>query len=225
LVLGLLAVRGTRIHASALKRLGDTVDGATLGPEMSLLVRIMVAKAGRPPWTMERRADMTNHNGVLMMQRLLLAGTLGLAVAQKAAAILDGGPATADPTAPEAPMPDALLPLRADGQLGQGQLGQGQQADGQQADGQQGPEARGNDGAVLRAILDAANECLGHFDDRPPAERWCDTLLQVLDLAAFAADLDSAANSAGNPAGNSPSANPASANPADDAANAAQLAG
>ena len=71
---------------------------------------------------------MTNHNGVLMMQRLLLAGTLGLAVAQKAA-----------------------------------------------------------------AILDAANECLGHFDDRPPGERWCDALLHLLDLAAFAADLDSTA--------------------------------
>ena len=46
---------------------------------------------------------------------------------------------------------------------------------------------------MLRAILDAANECLGHFDDRPPGERWCDALLQVLDLAAFAADLGAAA--------------------------------
>ena len=35
---------------------------------------------------------MSDHDGVLMMQRLLLAGTLGLAVAQKAAAILDGEP-------------------------------------------------------------------------------------------------------------------------------------
>jgi hypothetical protein len=43
---------------------------------------------------------------------------------------------------------------------------------------------------VLRAILDAANECLGHFDDRPPAERWCDTLFRLLDLAAFASELD-----------------------------------
>ena len=33
---------------------------------------------------------MTDHNGVLMMQRVLLAGTLGLAMAQKAAAILEG---------------------------------------------------------------------------------------------------------------------------------------
>ena len=100
---------------------------------------------------------MTNHNGVLMMQRLLLAGTLGLAMAQKAAQILDvtenpgGSGATGDPA-------DA------------------------QAD-------RGPEGAVLRAILDAANECLGHFDDRPPGERWCDTLLHLLDLAAFASEL------------------------------------
>ena len=67
---------------------------------------------------------MTDHNGVLMMQRALLAGTLGLAMARKAA-----------------------------------------------------------------AILDAANECLGHFDDRPAGDRWCDTLFHVLDLAAFAAEL------------------------------------
>src|ERR1700722_19229758 len=119
---------------------------------MSLGVRIMVAKAGRPPWTMERQADMTNHNGVLMMQRMLLAGTLGLAMAQKAAAILEGEPAMAE----------------------------------------QAPDPGSNDGAVLRAILDAANECLGHFDDRPAGERWCDALLHLLDLAAFAADLGSA---------------------------------
>ena len=106
---------------------------------------------------------MTDHNGVLMMQRLLLAGTLGLAVAQKAAAILDGKPATQDPLAP--------LVL----------------------DGQPAPDPGSHDGAVLRAILDAANECLGHFDDRPPGERWCDALLHLLDLAAFAADLGSAA--------------------------------
>jgi hypothetical protein len=51
-------------------------------------------------------------------------------------------------------------------------------------------EPEGAEGAVvLRAILDAANECLGHFDDRPAAERWCDTLFHLLDLAAFAAEL------------------------------------
>ena len=89
---------------------------------------------------------MKDHNGVLMMQRALLAGTLGLAMAQKAAAILEGEPR--DP----------------------------------QAD-------RSVQGAVLRAILDAANECLGHFDARPAGERWCDTLFHLLDRAAFAAEL------------------------------------
>jgi hypothetical protein len=85
------------------------------------------------------------------LQRLLLAGTLGLAMAQKAAAILEREP--------------TLVP---------GELAQVTQA---------------HEGAVLRAILDAANDCLGHFDDRPASERWCDTLLHLLDLAAFAADL------------------------------------
>ena len=89
---------------------------------------------------------MKDHNGVLIMQRALLAGTLGLAMAQTAAAILEGEPG--DP----------------------------------QAD-------RSAQGAVLRAILDAANECLGYFDDRPAGERWCDTLFHLLDLAAFAAEL------------------------------------
>ena len=69
---------------------------------------------------------MTNHNGVLMMQRLLLAGTLGLAVAQKAAAILDGEPATTDPGIPVPPI----------------------------ADGQQAPDPRSNDGAVLVGLVD-----------------------------------------------------------------------
>jgi hypothetical protein len=110
---------------------------------------------------------MSDHNGVLMMQRLLLAGTLGLSVARKAAAILDGEPASG-PADPLAPVPE----------------------------GQQAPDPRSQDGAVLRAILDAANECLGHFDDRPPGERWCDALLHLLDLAAFAAELDSTMPSA-----------------------------
>ena len=104
---------------------------------------------------------MTDHNGVLMMQRVLLAGTLGLTMAQKAAAILDGEPASADPLMP---VPSVL-------------------------DDQQAPDPRSHDGAVLRAILDAANECLGQFDDRPAGERWCDTLFHLLDLAAFASDL------------------------------------
>jgi hypothetical protein len=119
---------------------------------------------------------MQDHNGVLMMQRVLLAGTLGLAMARKAAAILEGEPSHAAP-----PVPDgAGFPCRPGGQDPQGQDRQGAMSF---------REPQGSEGAVLRAILDAANECLGHFDDRPAGERWCDTLFHLLDLAAFAAEL------------------------------------
>jgi hypothetical protein len=134
---------------------------------MSLLVCIMVPKAGQPQWTMEA-TGMKDHNGVLMMQRALLAGTLGLAMARKAAAILEGEPsyAASDNTGCQGTQdshdPQGVTSFR---------------------------EPQGADGAVLRAILDAANECLGHFDDRPAGERWCDTLFHLLDLAAFAAEL------------------------------------
>jgi hypothetical protein len=74
-----------------------------------------------------------------LLQRLLLAGTLGLTMAGKAAAILDG--------------------------------------------------EEDDEGAVLRAILDGANECMGLFDERPAGERWCDTMLRLLDLASFAREL------------------------------------
>ena len=120
---------------------------------------------------------MKDHNGVLMMQRVLLAGTLGLAMAQKAAAILEGVPSPAPPP----PVPDSGGPECLQG--GQDPRG------GKTAGLTSFREPQGADGAVLRAILDAANECLGHFDDRPAGERWCDTLFHLLDLAAFAAEL------------------------------------
>jgi len=123
---------------------------------------------------------MVDHDGVLMMQRLLLAGTLGLSMARKAAAILEGRP---DPEVPRPAPPDDPGPQNATGEKGTTSLRD-----------PQGPE-----GAVLRAILDAANECLGHFDDRPPGERWCDALLCLLDLAAFAAELSPAASVTGSP--------------------------
>jgi hypothetical protein len=41
----------------------------------------------------------------------------------------------------------------------------------------------GADNAVFTAVLDAANECLARFDDRPAEQRWCDALLQLLELA------------------------------------------
>ena len=119
---------------------------------------------------------MKDHNGVLMMQRVLLAGTLGMAMAQKAAAILEGGPASQGSSEGEAALDDGT--------------GAQDAQDSRDAPGAAGfREPQGNEGAVLRAILDAANECLGHFDDRPAGERWCDTLFHLLDLAAFAAEL------------------------------------
>jgi hypothetical protein len=124
---------------------------------------------------------MTNHNGVLMMQRLLLAGTLGLTVAQRAAAILDGDP--------DQGLAIRTSPAVAD-RLGAEPAGNCPPA---------GGDPRSHDGAVLRAILDAANECLGYFDDRPPAERWCDALLHLLDLAAFATDLGTTSPDAADP--------------------------
>ena len=43
------------------------------------------------------------------------------------------------------------------------------------------------DNAIFTAVLDAANECLGRFDTRPADDRWCDALLQVIYLAQLSA--------------------------------------
>jgi hypothetical protein len=144
---------------------------------MSLPLRIMDPEGGTATAVDGEASGMTDHNGVLMMQRVLLAGTLGLTMAQKAAAILEGEPQAALLL----PVPDGTdhdSSTARDDTATQGSQNTGAFR-----------EPQGPDGAVLRAILDAANECLGHFDDRPPAERWCDTLFHLLDLAAFAAEL------------------------------------
>ena len=172
------AVLEARFHYLAL---GARVVG------MSLPVGIMGPEGGTATVDDGKASGMTDHNGVLMMQRALLAGTLGLAMAQKAAAILEGEPSQAAPSGP-VPHDESRAQAGADTVGG---------ADTAAGAGSQGPQPgggfrdpQGSDGAVLRAILDAANECLGHFDDRPPGERWCDTLFHLLDLAAFAAELD-----------------------------------
>jgi hypothetical protein len=116
---------------------------------------------------------MKDHNGVLMMQRALLAGTLGLAMARKAAAILEGD------TEQKAQFP---VPEGAEAE-------NCPEGFAEPSDSAISRAPLDHEGAVLRAILDAANECLGHFDDRPAGERWCDTLFHLLDLAAFAAEL------------------------------------
>jgi hypothetical protein len=42
------------------------------------------------------------------------------------------------------------------------------------------------DDAVFCAVLDAASDCLGEFDRRPPEARWCDALFHVLGMARSA---------------------------------------
>jgi hypothetical protein len=101
------------------------------------------------------------------MQHLLLAEILGLAMARRAADILDrhraalmsapgggnGEPGAPGPAGPPDEADDAQFAL---------------------------------DNAIFTAVLDAANECLGQFDARPSDERWCDALLQLIQLAQVA---------------------------------------
>ena len=91
-------------------------------------------------------------------QHLLLAETLGLAMARRASDILDRHRA-------------AL----ASG--GTGAAGTAPPDDDDQF---------AFDNAIFTAVLDAANECLGRFDTRPADDRWCDALLQVIHLARLA---------------------------------------
>jgi hypothetical protein len=103
------------------------------------------------------------------MQHLLLAEILGLAMARRAADILDRHRA-------------ALMgvPSGATGEAGSaGGMGQPDEADDAQF---------ALDNAIFTAVLDAANECLGQFDARPSDERWCDALLQLIQLAQVARD-------------------------------------
>lgn len=103
---------------------------------------------------------------------LLLAEILGLAMARRAADILDRHRA-------------ALMgaPAGGSGEAGEageaGAAGRPDEADDAQF---------ALDNAIFTAVLDAANECLGQFDARPSDERWCDALLQLIQLAQVAAD-------------------------------------
>ena len=93
-------------------------------------------------------------------QHVLLAETLGLAMARRAAEILERHRAA----------------LAGDGRPGGPSDGTAVADDEQFA----------LDNAVFTAVLDAANECLGRFDARPADDRWCDALLQVLNLSQVA---------------------------------------
>jgi hypothetical protein len=96
-------------------------------------------------------------------QHLLLAETLGLAMARRASDILERHRAALAGGA---------------GAIGAGAAGTAPAADDDQF---------ACDNAIFTAVLDAANECLGRFDTRPADDRWCDALLQVIHLAQLSA--------------------------------------
>jgi len=95
-------------------------------------------------------------------QHLLLAETIGLAMARRAADILDRHRAALTGGAAGAP-PDV--------------------ADAAACAGTDDDEQFAADNAIFTAVLDATNECLGRFDGRPADDRWCDALLELLQLA------------------------------------------
>ena len=116
---------------------------------------------------------MRDWGGAPGMQHTLLAEILGLAMARRAADILDRHRAAL------AGGPDS--PVSVPGPAGGGPVGGG-------ADGQPDVDDAqfALDNAIFTAVLDAANECLGRFDTRPADERWCDALLQLIQLAQVA---------------------------------------
>jgi hypothetical protein len=117
---------------------------------------------------------MRDWGGAPAMQHTLLAEILGLAMARRAADILDRHRAALTSG------PDD--PVGAAGVGGAGQIAGTAQEAGQDVDDAQ----FALDNAIFTAVLDAANECLGRFDARPPDERWCDALLQLIQLAQIA---------------------------------------
>jgi hypothetical protein len=108
------------------------------------------------------------------MRRLLMAETLGLAMARRAADILDRHR-------------DALASA-ALGQVGNHDPGRNDPGQGEPGPASLEGGQLALDDAIFTAVLDAANECLGRFDSRPASDRWCDALLYLLDLARYAAE-------------------------------------
>jgi hypothetical protein len=116
------------------------------------------------------------------MQHLLLAEILGLAMARRAADILDRHRAALMGASSGAAGAAGAAGSGGSGGAGSGEvggMGQPEEADDAQF---------ALDNAIFTAVLDAANECLGQFDARPSDERWCDALLQLIQLAQVARD-------------------------------------
>jgi len=110
----------------------------------------------------------------LGVDRLFMAETLGLVMARRAAEILERH---RESLTPDGPVLDGTA---LDGTALDGTALDGSSAEPGDAD------RFALDDAIFTAVLDATNECLGRFDSRPPAERWCDALLHLLDLARYA---------------------------------------
>ena len=116
---------------------------------------------------------MRDWGSVLGTEHLVLAETLGLVMARRAAEILERH--------------------RTAFASGTGKTGGAGKTSGTGKT--SGPavaddEQFATDNAIFTAVLDAANECLGRFDARPADDRWCDALLQLIQLAQFADDKD-----------------------------------
>jgi hypothetical protein len=106
-------------------------------------------------------------------RHLLLAETLGLAMARRACDILDRH--------------RAALASASNGEARDGEAGDGGARDGEAGAAGNDDDQFAVDNAVFTAVLDAASECLGRFDTRPADDRWCDALLQVINLGRLAA--------------------------------------
>jgi uncharacterized protein YjbI with pentapeptide repeats len=124
------------------------------------------------------------------MDRVLMAERLGLVMARRAAEILDRHRESLAPDARPASLDGTALDGTAlEGTALEGTALDGTALDGTALDGASpggGADRFALDDAIFTAVLDATNECLGRFDSRPPADRWCDALLHLLDLAGYA---------------------------------------
>jgi hypothetical protein len=137
---------------------------------------------------------MGDWGGAPGMQHLLLAEILGLAMARRAADILDRhrAPLTGTPTGGSDENGGVGEPGVAGGAGERGAAGEPGERGAAAAAGDPGRPAAADDAqfaldnAIFTAVLDAANECLGQFDARPSDERWCDALLQLIQLAQVA---------------------------------------
>jgi hypothetical protein len=134
---------------------------------------------------------MRDWGGAPGMQHTLLAEILGLAMARRAADILDRHRValTSEANDPVDAFGGVAESVVGESGVGEGRVGEIGKAGRAGATCEQ-PEVDDAqfalDNAIFTAVLDAANECLGRFDARPADERWCDALLQLIQLAQVA---------------------------------------